>query len=64
MTLARVAQPLSRVPLYVRSGAVIPYYPEPVACTDEMDLGRGAELLFDKGYRGFRSSALGAGIEL
>ncbi len=64
VTLARVAQPLSRVPLYVRNGAVIPYYPEAVACTDEMDLGRSAELVFDHSYRGFHSSALGVGIEL
>lgn len=26
--------------LYVRSGSRIPFYPEPVACTDEMDLSR------------------------
>lgn len=64
VTLGRVVQPLSRVPLYVRSGAVIPYYPEPVACTDEMDLTRSAELVFDHRYRGFRSSALGMGIDL
>jgi len=64
VALAHVEQPLSRVPLYVRSGAAIPYYPEPVACTDEMDLSRSAELVFDDSYCGFRSSALGEQIEL
>jgi alpha-D-xyloside xylohydrolase len=59
-----VTQPLSRMPLFVRKGATIPFYPEPVACTDEMDLSRSAELVFDERYRGFRSSALGANIEL
>ena len=64
VTRGRVEQPLSRVPLFVRSGAVIPFYPEPVACTDEMDLSRNAELVFDDRYHGFRSSALGRNIEL
>ena len=64
VALGRVEQPLSRVPLYVRHGAVIPYYPEAVACTDEMDLGPSAELVFDHSYRGFHSSALGASIDL
>lgn len=64
VTLPRVEQALSRVPLYVRGGAVIPYYPDPVACTDEMDLSRTAEMVFDRTYLGFRSSALGAHIDL
>jgi alpha-D-xyloside xylohydrolase len=64
VVLGRMEQPLSRVPLYARGGAVIPFYPEPVACTDEMDLTRTAELVFDESYRGFRSSALGKHIEL
>ena len=62
--LGRVEQPLSRVPLFVRSGAIIPFYPEPVACTDEMDPSRRAELVFDYRYHGFRSSALGKHIDL
>ena len=64
VVLGRVEQPLSRVPLFVRSGAIIPFYPEPVACTDEMDLSRSAELVSTCSYRGFRSSALGKHIEL
>jgi alpha-D-xyloside xylohydrolase len=62
--LSRVEQPLSRVPLYVRSGATIPFYPEPVACTDEMDLSRCATLAFDDRFGGFRSSPLASRIEL
>ena len=30
--------PLERMPVYVRYGAWIPFYPHPVDCTDEMDL--------------------------
>ncbi len=62
--LDREEQPLERVPLFVRTGSRIPYYPEPVACTDEMDLSRTAEIVFDRTYRGFRSSALGTHIDL
>jgi len=64
VALGRVEVPLSRVPLFVRSGTTIPFYPEPVACTDEMDLTRTAEMVFDESYRGFRSSALAKHIEL
>ncbi|MGA2763183.1 MAG: alpha-xylosidase [Spirochaetia bacterium] len=64
VVLGRVEQPLSRVPLYVRGGASIPFYPDPVACTDEMDLTRTAEMVFDESYRGFPSSALGTFIDL
>jgi alpha-D-xyloside xylohydrolase len=64
VALRRVGQPLSRLPLYVRRGASIPVYPEPVACTDEMDLSRSTEIVFDGTYGGFRSSALGQHIDL
>jgi alpha-D-xyloside xylohydrolase len=64
VALRRVEQPLSRMPLFVRRGGSIPFYPEPVACTDEMDLSRCATLVFDERYEGFRSSALGSNIEL
>jgi alpha-D-xyloside xylohydrolase len=64
VALGRMEQPLSRMPLFVRHGARVAVYPEPVACTDEMDLSRSVELVFDDSYRGFRSSALGSAIEL
>ena len=62
--LRDVKQPLERVPLYVRSGSRVPCYPEPVACTDEMDLTRAVEVEFDASYRGFPSSPLGTFIHL
>jgi alpha-D-xyloside xylohydrolase len=64
LMLNRVEQPLQRMPLFVRSGARVPFYPEAVACTDEMDLSRTSELSFDRSYHGFRSSALGKDIDL
>jgi alpha-D-xyloside xylohydrolase len=62
--LNHVQQPLERMPLFVRSGLRVPFYPEPVACTDEMDLSRTAEIIFDRTFRGFPSSALATLIDL
>jgi alpha-D-xyloside xylohydrolase len=62
--LRQAKLPLKRLPLYVRDGSRIPIYPAPVACTDEMDLSRTTELVFDRGYRGFRSSGLEKFIDL
>jgi len=62
--LTRVTQPLARLPLYVRRGSRIPFYPDTVACTDEMDLAKTEEIVLDETYRGFRASAVGARIDL
>lgn len=62
--LKRVKQPLARVPLFVRSGARIRFYPEPVACTDEMELSRTSELPIGDDYQGIRASALGKLVDL
>ncbi len=62
--LKHVKQPLARLPLFVRAGSRIPFYPEAVACTDEMDLSRVQELLVDESYRGFQYSALGKLVAL
>jgi len=48
------------LPVYVRWGARVPVYPEPVQCTDEMDMDQAIDLVFDQGYRGFVDSVLGA----
>lgn len=47
-----------RLPLFVRMGARIPVYPDPVQCTDEMDWSKIVEVDFDAGYGGLRQSAL------
>jgi alpha-D-xyloside xylohydrolase len=62
--LNRVRQPLERMPLFVPSSSRVPFSPEPVACTDKMDLSRVAEIVFDQTYSGFRSSPFGAHIDL
>ncbi len=55
--------PMERIPLFVREGAVLPLYPEAVACTDEMV--KDPELVnFDDTYTGCRDTCLGSYIDL
>ncbi len=51
--------PLEHLPLYARAGARIPVYPQEVQCTDEIDLTRAVELVFDDMYGGLADSGLG-----
>ncbi len=44
--------PLELMPVYVREGAVIPVYPEPVDCTDDMDLTKTVNLVIDETFKG------------
>ncbi len=61
--LKGVQMPLSRIPLYVRKDAQVPFYPEAVACTDEMT--KEAKIIsFDEGYTGYRETFLGTYIDL
>lgn len=50
---------LHEMPIFVRRGARLRVYPEPVQCTDEMKSGREIDLCFDAGYRGIAQSPLG-----
>jgi len=61
--LKKLKVPLSRIPLYVRAGAELPFYPEAVACTDDMTKDPG-KILFDGEYRGYKKTFLGAYIDL
>ncbi len=56
--LRNIESDLSRIPIYARTHATIPVYPEAVTCTDEMDLTRSVPLTFDAGYTGPESSPL------
>ena len=51
--------PRSRIPVYLRDGARIPYYPEPVSCTDAMASGKEAVLAADGAFAGVGSTPLG-----
>jgi alpha-D-xyloside xylohydrolase len=59
-----VESPLARIPIYVAKDAKIPIYPEAVQCTDEMDLSRTQDLVFDCEYEGVSKSILGEIIGL
>jgi len=54
-----VTSPLRRMPVYVTEGAVVPVYPETVQCTDDMDMSKAVELVFDETYGGVDGSILG-----
>lgn len=44
--------PLELMPVYVREGAEIPVYPEPVDCTDDMDLSKTEYIKIDGRFKG------------
>lgn len=44
--------PLELMPVYVREGAEIPVYPEPVDCTDDMDLNKTEYIKIDGRFKG------------
>jgi alpha-D-xyloside xylohydrolase len=52
LRLRQVRYPPERFPVFVKKGAVIPLYPEPVSRTDEMDLGKTVSLKVDASFRG------------
>jgi len=45
--LKDVVVPLEEMPVYVKYGESIPMYPEDVSCTDEMDMKKVVEVVFD-----------------
>lgn len=51
--------PLEKIPVFAKTGSSIQVYPEVVQCTDDMDLSKTIELVFDESYKDFSSSILG-----
>lgn len=62
--LKNVESPLERIPVYVKSGAVLPFYPEIVQSTKEMNISKIQKICFDSVYRGFLSTKIGKTIGL
>ncbi len=50
--LKNVEVPLERMPVFVRSGATIPVYPEQVDSTDDMDMSKVEEITVDGNFKG------------
>jgi alpha-D-xyloside xylohydrolase len=50
---------LADMPVWVRQGAVIPVYPEPVDCTDQMEEGKVVRLVIDDSFKGVDRSVIG-----
>jgi alpha-D-xyloside xylohydrolase len=62
--LRNVSMPLEHMPIYVKFGASVPVYPYGVQCTDEMDLTKSANLVFNDAYTGLKNSILASLIKL
>jgi alpha-D-xyloside xylohydrolase len=62
--LHNVTMPLSRLPLYARTGSRVPVYPEVVNSTNDMSPDETIELVFDESYRGLEQSVLGHVVAL
>jgi alpha-D-xyloside xylohydrolase len=62
--MKNTASPLEKIPVYVKTGAKIPVYPEIVQCTKDMDFSKTVDILFDSSYTGFSDSILGSIIDL
>ena len=50
-----VEVPLERMPVFVHSGEMIPFYPERVSCTDDMDLSKVVHLDVSRDFPGIMS---------
>jgi alpha-D-xyloside xylohydrolase len=47
-----VETPLDEMPVFVRPGTAIPFYPEDVDCTDDMDMTKTTQLVVDEAFKG------------
>ncbi len=56
--LKHVEVPLGEMPVFVRPGSEIPFYPEPVECTDEMDLKKTITIHIGRNFKGIWSEKL------
>ncbi len=57
--LKNVQSSLEKFPVYVKDGSRIPFYPEHVNSTNDMNFEKVEELVFDDSYTGFADSLLG-----
>lgn len=51
--------PLDQMPVWIKYGANIPFYPEKVRCTDDMDLNKTLKITFDETFKGLKKSLIG-----
>lgn len=49
---------LEEMPVWVKYGSSIPFYPYPVSNTDEMDFTRTIRIIFNESYKGIRESGI------
>ena len=46
------------MPVYVKYGSEIPFYPEAVDCTDQMDMANTVSILVDENFKGIWNEKL------
>jgi alpha-D-xyloside xylohydrolase len=46
--------PLELMPVFVHPGSEIPFYPEDVDCTDEMDMAKASSIKIDNEFKGYQ----------
>ena len=56
--LKDVEVPLENMPVYVKYGTELPFYPEAVDCTDEMDFSKTVTIRIDENFKGIWSEKL------
>lgn len=56
--LKDVEVPLEEMPVYVKYGSEIPFYPEAVDCTDQMDMANTVSILVDENFKGIWNEKL------
>ncbi len=54
--LKNVQSNIKRIPIYVKNGAAIDIYPEPVSNTSQMDMSKVRIIKFDNSYRGIKGT--------
>jgi alpha-D-xyloside xylohydrolase len=57
--LKNMEVPLEEMPVWVRYGAEIAFYPHPVKSTDDMDFGKIVRIRFDDTYKGIKNTVVG-----
>jgi alpha-D-xyloside xylohydrolase len=62
--LKNIKCPLDKIPVYVKTGAIIPVYPDIVQSTKDMDFAKSTKIRFDSSYSGLANSIIGKSIDL
>ncbi len=57
--LKNIKVPFEEMPVWVKSGAEVPFYPLPVKSTDDMDFKKVVRIKFDENFKGIGNTVVG-----